>query len=153
VGEAAVVIGVGNPDRGDDGIGSEVAGRLEGRLPGGTRLVRLVGDDPAAIMEAWRGAARAIVVDAMAAGAAPGTVRRMDAVAGPLPADVGSASTHSLGTAAAIEMARVLGRLPAHLVVYGVEGESFATGAGLSRPVVAAAAEVVEQVLAEAGGG
>jgi hydrogenase maturation protease len=132
VGEAAVVIGVGNPDRGDDGIGSEVAGRLEGRLPGGTRLVRLVGDDP---------------------GAAPGTVRRMDAVAGPLPADVGSASTHSLGTAAAIEMARVLGRLPAHLVVYGVEGESFATGAGLSRPVVAAAAEVVEQVLAEAGGG
>ena len=149
--EAVVVIGVGNPDRGDDGVGPEVLTRVEGRLPVGTRLARLAGDDPAAIMEAWRGAARAIVVDAMVSGSTPGTVRRVEAGEGPLPADVGLASTHALGAAAAIELARVLGRLPARLILYGVEGKDFTTGAGLSPTVAAAVAGVADRVLEEVG--
>jgi hydrogenase maturation protease len=151
VGEAVVVIGVGNRDRGDDGVGPEVLARVEGRLPRGARPARLAGDDPAAIMEAWQGAGRAIVVDAMSSGAAPGTVRRVDVGEGPLPADLGLVSTHALGAAAAIELARVLGRLPASLVVYGVEGEDFTRGASLSRAVAAAVPAVANQVLAEVG--
>jgi hydrogenase maturation protease len=149
VGEAAVVIGVGNPDRGDDGVGPAVLARVEARLPAAARPVCLLGDDPAAIMEAWQGAPHAVVVDAMLSGAVPGTVRRFDAGGSALPVEVGLPSTHALGAGAAIEMARVLGRLPARLTVYGVEAGGFTTGAGLSQAVAAAVPAVAEQVLAE----
>lgn len=147
--EAVVVIGVGNPDRGDDGVGPAVLSRVEGRLPGAARPVRLFGDDPAAIMESWQGVGRAVLVDAMVSGAAPGTVRRIEARDGPLPPEIGLPSTHSLGAAAAIEMARALGRLPARLTLYGVEGKAFATGTGLSPAVAAVVPAVAERILAE----
>jgi len=149
VGEAVVVIGVGNPDRGDDGVGPAVVSRAKGCLPESARPVCLFGDDPAAIMDAWRGAQRAVVVDAMVSGARPGTVRRFRASTEPLPEEVGLASTHALGAGAAIEMARVLGRLPARLTLYGVEAVGFTVGSGLSPAVAAAVPAVVEQVLEE----
>jgi hydrogenase maturation protease len=152
VGDDAVVIGVGNPDRGDDGAGAEVLARLAGRVPAGVRLVRLSGADPAQVMEAWAGAARAFIVDAMVSGAPAGTVGRFDAVAGPLPAEVQLFSTHALGAGAAVEMARVLGRLPAALAVYAVEGATFTIGTGLSPAVAAGAAEAAARILEEVRG-
>ncbi len=152
MGEGAVVIGVGNPDRGDDGAGSEALSRLEGRVPAGVRLVRLSGADPAQVMEAWAGVERVFLVDAMKSGAPAGTVRRFDAVAAPLPAEVQLFSTHALGAGAAVEMARVLGRLPSALTVYAVEGATFTVGAGLSPAVAAGAAEVAALIVEEVRG-
>jgi len=152
VGDGAVVIGVGNPDRGDDGAGAEVLARLDGRVPAGVRLVRLSGADPAQVMEAWAGAAQVFVVDAMVSGSPAGTVRRFDAVVGPLPAEVRLFSTHVLGAGAAIEMARVLERLPASLTVYAVEGATFAVGTGLGPAVAAGAAEAAARILEEVRG-
>jgi len=111
--------------------------------------VSLSGGDPAQLMEAWAPARRACVVDAMVSGAPPGTVRRFDAAAGPLPAEVLLVSTHALGAGAAIEMGRALGRLPAALVVYGVEGAAFAIGSGLSPAVAAGAAEAAARISEE----
>ncbi len=152
MGEAVVVIGVGNPDRGDDGVGPEVLARLEGRVPDRVRLVRLAGADPAGIIEAWEGAGRVVLVDAMVSGAAPGTISRFDAGAAPLPAGVRLASTHVLGAETAVEMARALGRLPESLIVYGVEGGVFTVGAGLSPAVVAALPAAADRILEEARG-
>jgi hydrogenase maturation protease len=152
VGDGAVVIGVGNADRGDDGVGAEVLARLEGRVPAGVRLVRLSGADPTKVMDAWAGAGRVFVVDAMVSGAGGGTVRRFDAVTGPLPDEVQLFSTHALGMGAAIEMARVLGRLPAALAVYAVEGATFTLGAGLSPAVAAGAAEAAARIVEEVRG-
>ena len=59
-----------------------------------------------------------------------------------------ASSTHALGLAEAVELARSLGRLPQRVVVYGIEGESFAFGKGLSAAVAAAADRVTEEVLA-----
>ena len=149
MGDDAVVIGVGNPDRGDDGAGAEVLAHLEGRLPGGVRLVRLSGADPAHIIEAWEGADRVFLVDAMVSGAPAGTLRRFDAAAEPLPAEVSLASTHALGAGAAIEMARVLGRLPQALTVYAIEGTTFTVGAPMGAAVAAGAAEAAARILEE----
>lgn len=151
MGEAVVVIGVGNPDRGDDGAGPEALAGLAGRVPAGVRLVTASGADPAALMTAWEGAGRVILVDAMVSGSPPGTVRRFDAAAGPLPAEVRLASTHALGAEAAVEMARALGRLPGATVVYAVEGAAFAPGAGLSPGVRAGVGVAVERILEEVG--
>jgi hydrogenase maturation protease len=149
VGDAAVVVGVGNPDRGDDAVGPEVLARLTGRVPVGARLVRLAGADPAAIMEAWSGCERVVLVDAMVSGVAPGTITRFDAAAGPLPVGVRLASTHVFGAETAVEIARALEKLPGRLVVYGVEGERFTVGSGLSPAVAAALPVAAEKILEE----
>jgi hydrogenase maturation protease len=88
-------------------------------------------------------------VDASASGAAAGTVRRLDARAGPLPAASFALSSHGLGLAAAIELARALGQLPPRCIVYAIEGASFAAGAPLTPAVAEAAAEVTRRIAGE----
>jgi len=134
-----LVIGVGNDWRGDDGAGPAVVGRL-GCCPLVTVLRH--GGDGADLIEVWQDAARVILIDAVRSGAAPGTVHRVDAGAVDLPAHWRFCSSHHIGVAEAIALARVLGRLPRHLVIYGIEGENFALGTGLS-PAVARAVETV----------
>ncbi|HET9738341.1 MAG TPA: hydrogenase maturation protease [Solirubrobacteraceae bacterium] len=129
-----MVIGIGNAARGDDAAGLITARRLGGLEHEG---------DPVALLDVWREADVAVVIDAVSSGAAPGTVYRFDATAAPLPAQLrGSSSTHALGLAEAIELGRTLGRLPRRLIVYGIEGERFEAGAELT-PAVAAAVEAV----------
>ncbi len=145
----AAVIAVGNPLRADDGAGAEVARRLAGRVPAGVRLVEL-GGEPAELLDAWDGLRVVVVVDAVRAGAAPGTVHRFDASSAPLAVRTGSTSTHGLGLAAALELGRALGRLPPRVIVVGIEtaGDD-APGGTLSPPVQGAIEAAAERVLAE----
>jgi hydrogenase maturation protease len=62
------------------------------------------------------------------------------------PSEIFHCSAHGFGVSEGIELARALKRLPAHLVVYGIEGRSFALGERLSPEVEAAAGEVVRRV-------
>jgi len=149
VGEAVVVIGVGNPDRGDDGVGHRVVSHLESRVASGVRLFTATGADPATLIEAWQGADTVILVDAMVSEAPPGTVERFDAGTGPLPESVRLVSTHAMGATAAIEMARALGRLPSRFAVYGVEANSFGFGEGLGPEAEEAATIATEMILEE----
>ena len=139
---SALVLGIGHPFRGDDGIGPLVAERLAAlHLPGLTALAHHgEGTD---LMARWVGFDVVVVVDATRSGAAPGTVRRWDAVAETLPAALFPKSSHLFGLAEAVEMARRLGRLPPRLTVIGVEGRDFAPGTGLSPEVAAAVDRVV----------
>jgi hydrogenase maturation protease len=148
VADAVLVVGVGNVLRGDDGAGPAVARRLRERgvaareLTGeGVGLVALFEDAPAVVL-----------VDCVRSGAAPGTVHRFDVSDAALPAGLrGSSSTHAVGAAEAIELARVLGRLPARLIVYGIEGARFDAGAPLSDAVARAVDAVVDRVAGELG--
>lgn len=133
-----LVIGVGNPDRGDDGAGRFVARRLRELAPADI-VVREASGGAAEILDAWAGFARVVVVDAARSGVAPGTLLRFDASAAPLPASLARESTHGWGVAEAVELARALGRLPAELVVYALEGRRFGAGDALA-PVVREAA-------------
>ena len=147
----SLVIGVGNPDRGDDGAGIAVVRRLRQRGPAGVAVVEAEGE-ASALIEAWSGKARVVVVDAASSGQRPGNVRRFDARRESLPARHLHASTHAWGVAEAVEMARALGSLPESLVVDGIEGRSFGPGEGLSPGVQAAIDEVVERILTEVEG-
>lgn len=139
-----LVIGVGNRYRSDDGAGLEVAARLRAR---GTVLVRESEGEPVALLDVWEGAHAAIIVDAVASGSPPGTIHRFDATTTPLPASIaGAPSTHAVGLGQAIELARALGRLPAKLIVFGIEGKSFSAGEQLSPQVTAALESLTEQV-------
>ncbi len=133
------VIGIGNDLRGDDAAGPEAVRRLRARALPGLEVVACAAD-PQALLEAWSGGDDVTVVDAMRSGAPPGTVTRFDAARGPLPLEGFRSSTHGLGVAAAVELARALGRLPARLEIVGIEGARWDHGAALS-PEVGAALE------------
>lgn len=136
------VIGVGNRFRSDDGAGPRVAGLLK---DSGLDVLELAGEG-AELIEAWSGAERVIVVDAARSGAPPGTVHRFEAGDKPLPTGFFHYSTHQFGVAEAIETARALGRLPARLSVYGIEGAVFGFGEGLSPAVEAACRAVADEI-------
>ena len=127
-----LVVGVGNPWRGDDAAGLELARRIAGT---GVE-VRTVEGDASGLLEAWAGHEHVALVDAAAPAASPGALHTFRADHEPLPAAGLRSSTHAFGVADAIELARALGRLPARVDVYAVEGAEFAVGAGLSPPVV-----------------
>jgi len=139
------VVGVGNPFRGDDGAGLEVARRLRETLPEGVEVLEREGE-PTGLMDALEGAEAVWLVDAVASGAPAGTVHRLDATERELPADVFRASTHAFGLAEAVELARALGKLPPSVVVYGIEGRRFEAGEGLTPEVEAAARRVATLV-------
>jgi hydrogenase maturation protease len=143
-----VVIGIGNPDRGDDGLGRAVARRLAGALPAGVALVEETGE-AARLVSRLQAADAAILVDASASGAAPGTIRCLDVAASPLPAGLFALTTHGVGLAEAIELARALGTLPPRCTVYAIEGEAFGLGAPLSPAVAAAVVDVAARIAAE----
>jgi hydrogenase maturation protease len=128
------LIGIGNRFRRDDAAGLEVVRRLRLAHPPGVVLVEEEGE-PASLIEAWRTADEALVVDGISSGSQPGRLHRFDVSDAPLPAEIFNPSTHSMGLPEAIELARELDRLPGRLVVYGIEGESFEAGEGLSDSV------------------
>ena len=139
----ALVVGIGHPFRGDDAVGPRLAEALAGTIAAEVIAHHGEGTD---LMERWQGFERVIVVDAMVSGAAVGTVRVWDAVAGALPANLFPKSSHLFGLVEAIEMARLLGRLPPALSVIGIEGVRFAMGEALSAEVEQALASLPETI-------
>ncbi|HEY4897319.1 MAG TPA: hydrogenase maturation protease [Solirubrobacteraceae bacterium] len=145
------MIGVGNALRGDDAAGLEVVRLLSARAAAAGVVVREQEGEALGLLEQWDGADVAILVDAIHSGAPAGTVHRVDASRRPIPARLGSSSsTHAIGVAEAVELARAMGRLPARVILVGLEGTRFDTGAALSAEVRAAVGEMAEAVLREA---
>ena len=143
----AVVIGIGNPFRNDDGIGPAVAAQIEEQRLPGVRVVISDGE-PAGLLEAWAGAGLAVVVDAIhRVPASPGSIHRL--TAGQLEACGTAASSHGLGVPDALRLGRALGRLPRRVVILAVEAADTGAGTELSKPVATALPEVVAAVMAE----
>ena len=141
-----LVIGVGNPDRGDDAVGIEVARQVAvERLD----VTLLEFDDPSEAIDAWEPDDTVVLTDAVSSGGRPGDIHVIDAVTKKLPTGRWSAGgTHALGLAAVVEIARALGRLPRRLVVVGVEAKHFGHGASMCDAVADAVPAAVEAVLA-----
>ncbi len=143
-----VLIGLGNWVRGDDGAGLAVARRLRDRVGSAVQVIESSGD-PAELLAAWKGADVAVVVDAVASGGTAGALVRCEVGREPLPGGFSPHSTHQLGLAATIELARELDALPHALIVYGIEGERWDLGSGLSAAVEAGVERTVGAILAE----
>jgi hydrogenase maturation protease len=143
-----IIIGIGNEFRGDDGAGIAVARLLRGRTAPPV-TIREESGEGAALMDAWKDAAAAILVDAVQSGAPPGTIHRIDASTDRVPSKFFHYSTHAFSVAEAVELARAMNQLPERLIVYGIEGESFAAGVLLSSTVERAVRVLAETILGE----
>jgi hydrogenase maturation protease len=139
-----LVIGVGNPDRGDDGVGRVVARLLSSHMP-------VIEHDGEAtdLAHTLRSIRRAWLIDAAQSDSPPGTIHRIDCT-GDMPLPRSTVSSHGFGLAEAIGLARALGTTPPHCIIYAIEAAAFTPGAPLSPSVESAALEVANRILAEA---
>lgn len=139
-------VGVGNVFRRDDGAGPAVIEALRGHPSPGVTLAVTDGE-PARLIELWTGADLAVVVDAVRADPPePGRIHEFHDSAGDHAGE--GVSGHSLGLGSAVELARTLDRMPAHLHVYAIEGTDFSLGAGLTPTVGRAVAELATRLAA-----
>ena len=143
-----LVIGIGNPDRGDDAAGLAVARRVRAAATRRDVIVAELIGDQLALLDIWDGVKDVYVIDAVCSGGAPGSVYTFNA-AQSLEARFRHCGTHTFSLADVIELARALDRLPARLAGYGIEGAAFELGTGLSPEVEAAVEAVTSRLLAE----
>ena len=151
------VIGVGSPYA-DDQVGWHVIGALEASLRQHTVMGQQIclhrASRPATELLPWlSGSAGAIVVDAMRSGAAAGTVRLFTGSEVLALSDAAPvACSHGFGLAAIIQLAEVLGDLPAKMAVCAIEAGDTAVQSVLTPQVAGAvpvAAAMVEATLRE----
>jgi hydrogenase maturation protease len=102
--------------------------------------------ETAGLIDAWAGVPLAILVDAVRARPAhPGRVHHL--VVPDVHAErIRAASSHGLDLGEAVELARVLGRLPDRLELFAIEVDNVGLGTGLSEPVAAAARHVAGEI-------
>jgi hydrogenase maturation protease len=144
-----VVIGVGNPYRSDDGVGPEVVRRVDAAAPRWVEVLEHDGE-PAGLLDAWDEADLAVVVDAVSSpGVSPGHLHRAEMTGANDLTSSWAVSSHGISPGVAIELAGALGRLPRRLVLYGIQGKTFAPGLGLSTEVEASVERVVDRILKE----
>lgn len=139
MGERVLIIGYGNPLRGDDGLGWQAARRLVGEVRDGVEVVACHQLMPE-LAEPLSRAHRAVFIDAAAPGGSPGSI--VMSVVQPRPAAPGAFS-HHLDPSGLLELARSLygNAPPAELIT--VSGQQFDFGEQLSPPVQAALENVV----------
>jgi hydrogenase maturation protease len=142
----AVVIGLGNRYRGDDGVGVVAAAELNRLALPGVRVVTDIAE-PMSLLEAWSGARLAVLIDAaVARPPTPGRVRRCGL------SDVATRdglSSHSIDVARTHALGEALGRVPGELVLFAVEIADTGHGTELSPPVARAVPEVVRMAVDE----
>lgn len=156
-----LILGLGNPLRGDDGLGPAVIAWLqEHGLPTGVVAV----DGGTAGLElvlTLMGYQRALIVDAAEVGRAPGEWIRftpdlqpvLDQAVGQLEEKGPLLSLHTAGLAEALALGAALGVLPEEVVIFGVQPARLDWSPGLSAEVQAAVPVVGREMLRYAQNG
>ena len=146
---STLVVGLGNPILGDDGVGWRVAESMRARLNDPDVEVLCLSLGGLALMEHLAGYRRVIIVDAMTSGAPTGTLHRMTAREMDELSVQHTASVHDLSLSAALALGRELGlELPEEIQMVGVEarpefefGETLSAAVAAAMPVAACAVE------------
>jgi hydrogenase maturation protease len=145
------ILGVGSPF-GDDRAGWSAAALLAASAlvtnSAGQIDVRILDRPGSLLLSEFSNSKDVIVIDALCSGALPGTILRLQA-------DEACAarsllSSHGLGVAQAVGLARSLGCLPARFALLGIEADRQCTGMNLSPAVTAALPQLVEQIIQQA---
>jgi hydrogenase maturation protease len=147
-----LVLGLGNPLRGDDGIGPRVVEELARRgLPDGVTALDVgnAGLDLLNVLEGWE---RAVVVDAAELGREPGQFMRFTPDEARLAQAADSFSLHDAGLSEALALADALDRPLPKIVIFGVQPADVGWREGLSSAVETALPPLINAVIEELKG-
>ncbi len=147
-----LILGLGNILLQDEAVGVRVVERLQAEyefpdevtvLDGGTLGLNL--------LQQLEDAERVIVVDAVKAGKEPGTLLRLRNEE--IPAFLGpKVSPHQVGLQDLLALARLRGRVPGEIVLWGVQAERLEPGVWLNPSVAAQVEQVAAHVVEELTG-
>lgn len=147
--EAILVLGLGNPLRGDDGAGCRVVEELARReLPPGIELLDggAIGLGLLDLLEGWE---RVILVDAADMGQRPGEFVRFTPDDVRLAFTPDSFSFHHAGLSEVLALADALGRPLPEMVIFGIQPQKIGWGEGLSLAVETALPALIDAVIEE----
>jgi len=144
-----LILGIGNTLLSDEGVGVHLIRRLERQAAHRPELTLLDGGTLSFTLAAELGSHGALVaVDAAATDGPPGTVRLYEGEAMDRYLAGGRRSVHEVGLSDLLDMARLVGDLPSHRALLGIQPASLDWGETLSPEVEAALPEAVEQLFA-----
>jgi hydrogenase maturation protease len=147
-----LIIGLGNPLRGDDGVGVRVAEALQDMpLPDGVEVVD-GGTQGLGLVPLLQGRRRLVLIDAAEMGREPGQFVRFGLDEARLLGDNPSMAIHEAGTRDVLLMAQALNLLPEQVVIFGVQPTRIDWTNSLSAQVEAILPDLVRAVLEEAMG-
>ncbi|MBE0536044.1 MAG: HyaD/HybD family hydrogenase maturation endopeptidase [Phycisphaerae bacterium] len=128
-----IVLGLGNPLMGDEGIGVKVIELLQsasGDLPGADFVD--AGTGGMSLLHLIAGRKRAIVIDCALMGSKPGMLRRFRPEEVQTVKELTHLSLHEVDILKVIELARQLGECPEDIVFFGIEPETIEQRMALS---------------------
>ena len=138
-----LILGYGNPLRGDDGFGWQAAAQLAARIHQPNVEIRALDQLTPELAEPIGAAERVIFIDAAREGL-PGVL-----IEEPVQPAAAASFTHQLTPATLLALARQLYGRAAAATLYSVAGESFDYREGLSRSVETALATLCQKLAVE----
>ena len=152
-----LVLALGNPDRGDDGVGQAVLRDLTARggLPQEVEVLDggLAGLETCLLLQGRR---KALIVDAAEMGLTPGEWRSLEVGESLLAGELRPGVLHSAGLREALQLAAALNELPERVTVFAVQPGRIDWGSGLTWPVSqavpAVGAAIQERILRDKDG-
>ena len=129
-----IIIGIGNEFRRDDGVGILIARELKKLALDSIDVIDSSGEG-GKLLQLWEDYKFVIVIDAVHSGGEAGKIYRFNISEEVLPAQFFKFSSHTFSLAESIELARKLKQLPPRLILFGIEGNDFSEGLGLTGKV------------------
>jgi hydrogenase maturation protease len=145
------VLGLGNPLRGDDGVGASVVQRLRRSPMEENVLLEEAGGDDLAVRMIGRHVDRILVVDAADLRRPPGAWVRFSGERLLETTPEVRRLSHGLGLIESIGLGKALGVPAVPIIVYGIQPEFVGWAAGLSATARRAVRQVVRAVRQELG--
>ncbi len=143
-----LILGLGNPLRGDDGVGPAVIAALRATaLPGRIQL-QDAGAPGLELVLLWEGFQHVIVVDAAEMQLPPGAWRLFDLSQAEVAQRPVGGTLHDVGLGEALALAAALNRLPPRLTLVGVQPAGLDWDVALSTAVARAIPAICQALVA-----
>ena len=147
-----VVLGLGNALNRDEGLGVHALGPVRARLGDGGRVEVLDGGVLGmALLPLVESCSHLLLLDAVDAGAPPGTVIELGREEIPLFGRL-KLSLHQVTFQEVLQFADVRGKLPGHLALVGAQPADISVGVGLSPEIERVLPEIAARALARLEG-
>lgn len=143
-----IIVGIGNPYRGDDAAGWAVIDGLMETVGSVIKLVKQRGDI-AELIDIFGQYKTVYLVDACRSNVSVGTWQRIDVQKQSIIEENPQTSTHGFSVSQAISLAKNLDQLPYKLILYVINGDSYTISDKFSPSVAKSVDLVVKAILNE----
>ena len=139
------IIGIGNPDRGDDGAGWALIDAIQDLLPP-CIVCRKSRGDISELLDLFSSSSTIYIIDAILCDLKAGEILQLDEN-NLEDFDNKATSTHALSLSRVIEMATLLEAMPKKLILYAISGKNYSLASNISFDVQNAISSLRDMLL------